>query len=134
MYFEFPAASRQEPSAEYVMVVNCFVPGELAAVRRDVSERPPEMSRRASSTEDCVEVERVQNVSWPSREAAASSEESERMAMHSRSEVSCNGSEDCAREKMDQRRIVRSHDPDARVLPSGVKARVAIGPSWPERR
>ncbi len=63
MYLEFPAARRQEPSAEYVMVLNCFVPGEFAAVRRELRDRPLEMSRRASRTEDCVEVERVQKVS-----------------------------------------------------------------------
>ena len=48
MYLLFPAARRQEPSAEYSIELNDFVPGVDAAVRLDLRVRPPLTSRLPS--------------------------------------------------------------------------------------
>ena len=114
------------------MVVKDLVPGEEAAVRRDVRVRPPETSRDEERVDIAIEVDREKKVRAPSRVEAQSCWESGEMAMERMSEVKERGSDVGVREKTDQRRIVWSHEPEARVVPSGVNARVETGPSCPE--
>jgi len=105
MYLELPPARRQVPSAEYVMVVNDFVDGSEAAVRREVRVRPPETSRE-ERVEIAVEVEMEKNVRLPSRVEAQIWVESGEMAMESISEVNGSGSDVGVRANIDQRRMV----------------------------
>ena len=129
MYLLFPAARRHDPSAEYVMAVKDLVPGAEAAVRREVRERPPETSRRASSVASALLFFNEKKVKAPSSVEAASCCASGRIARARREEVSGRGSEDWERAKGVQRRIVLSHEPEARVVESGVKVKAEIGPS-----
>ena len=87
MYLLFPAASKQVPSAEYVMVVNDLVLGLFAAVLREESVRPPETSRRPSITTSWTLVSMFQKLSWPSRLDAAICCESGLTVTQSKSDV-----------------------------------------------
>ena len=114
------------------MVVKDFVEGSEAAVRREVRVRPPETSREEDSVEVAVEVDREKKFKLPSSVEAQSWLESGETVIHRMSEVKGSGSDVGVRVKIDQRRMVWSQEPDVRVAPSGVNARVEIGPSWPE--
>ena len=112
-------------------MVKDLVDGSEAAVRREVRVRPPETSRPPDRVAVAAEVTREKKVRAPSRVEAQSWVESGEMARQRTSDVKERGSEVGVRVKMDQRRMVRSQEPEARVAPSGVKARLEMGPSWP---
>ena len=110
----------------------CFEDVEVAAVRKELRRRPPEMSGREEMVVVRVEVGSEKKAKLPSRVETASCFESGRMARERIVDWRGRGSLVCVRLKMDQRRRVWSQLPLTRVSPEGVKERVEIGPSWPE--